>query len=293
MPYKKLNAHFFCPAGIEEYAHFNICVGDNIIKITPYDGAIDSIQYLCRALISPPGIKFPEAALNAAGIGKLGYVEHHNETTYVMNREYDGNPEDEVFHALPPFGKINGPTEAFFAEAKEATPYPVTSKAAAKTIKLPKNLCRLFPDWNPESVSVSLFEHENAQWVEIRPGKTEYPLHKDRFNPADFYRSMSGITYRIPISKSLRIPTNFVNLWGIKDNTMYGWYSDSRKAFILEARPEHCAVCDAPIRCTNPTHKHKILSSANTDYMGNGNEIHTLVKAEKVLERAKKLQEYM
>lgn len=62
------------------------------------------------------------------------------------------------------------------------------------------------------------------------------------------------------------------------------------ESIIIENTPEYCAVCDSPIRWTQPGHIHKIASSANIKHLGRGHGIHTLVNTEKALEQARKLE---
>lgn len=283
MPYRKIN-HFFRPFGIDEYGHFNIYVGENIIKITPFDETVKSINYLCRAMVVPLGIYIPEDIRKIAGIGKTAYVEEIGDDTYLMNKHFDSDPTKVTFDRCPEFTRIAAPGPDFYEEAAKSTPVQLSDNYGGLTI--PMKLRKAIPDkLAGPCVTVSVFSEDGAHWVEVRADNPSVPLNTERVYANAVYDPISGITYRVGRNKC-GIGTRYIQTGDILHAPLFGWYSETRKAVIIEMKPEYCAVCGTPMRWSQPGHAHKIVASNNVKYLGRGRAIHTLVKAEKAIKNA-------
>lgn len=287
MPYRALDNNWFRPAGAEEFAHFNAYIGDKIIKVIPFDNKIEDIQYLAMNTQNSSGIKLSKDALKQANIGKWGYIEIIDGATYIMAEEFRGDPLAIAFPSLPPFAYTPTAGEFFFEEAAKATLTPLTY--SSNKVVIPKVLCSKLDRWNPAFATVSLYSMHGAQWAEIRPGDSAITRNISRFDSDIMYDGISGVTFTAKLYGGRAIGPSFIRIGREKDAALYAWYSETRNAIIAEKAPEYCAVCGTSIRWTERGHYHRHLSANSNKYMGAGNGIHTLVKAEQALSKAKRL----
>lgn len=282
MPYRKMN-QFFRPAGIEEYAHFNVHPGKDIIKIEPFNGNISDIDFLCRSTVIPFGIYLPRSLRDRSNIGDMGYVEHIGNDTYIMSKNFDGDPTEVSFPRCQSFDLKAAPDLSFYEEASQSTPIPLTD--AHGNVRIPVSLQKKLHAPLTDACIISLFHEAGARWAEVRPDNASIAVNNERAYANAVYGSISGLTYRVALSQKC-IGTRYIQTGTILHAPLFGWYSETRKAIIIEQAPEYCAVCDASIRWTQQGHVHKIASSVNIKYLGEGHEIHTLVKAEQTLKKA-------
>lgn len=286
MPYREINHNYlYHPFITEIYKHFNISYGKHIVKIEPYN-KVAFLQYLVTADETSQGIKIPKAILEKADIGKRVYEEVIDGTSYLMSDSFVGNPQTAKFILEPAFPRRKFPKEAFFKEAATAT--PVVCSCKRHNIYIPKALKSKLPlPKNAPYIIITLFSSGECMWAEIRIDNPAITINEGRVSSDYIFPELSGITFRAKMHSDGGIKSSFVRLGADPNQYLVGWYSRIRRAIILEKPPVHCAVCGSQIRWTNPTHTHVSVASTHIADLGPGNNIHTLIKGEQLLEKCK------
>ena len=247
MPYSIISNFMFRPAGVDRYTHFNITPGKNCIRIEPFSGDIGRLHYLAKTNLNQ-GIPILKKIRELCNIPKKAYVEVDGDTTYLLGDAFEGNIQDAEYFPLEAFKRIEAPDEGFFEEALSITPVMVRPGFSG-SLYIPASLFRAAGITGSSFyIQISLFSDGDARWAEIRPETEEIPLLNMRFSADSYVEALSGISYLVYLGDAAKAPQRSLLFPGWKQDNVCAWYSETRKAIILEKGLEECKACGAKIR---------------------------------------------
>lgn len=266
MPYRTISSGQFMPAGSDTHTHLNILPGKGCILIEPFLGDISRLYYLIKTY-SNHSICIPKHILKLSGVQDKAYVEVSGDTTYILGESFAGSFADAVPFPFPSFHRMPQPGEDFFKEAQAIHLESRTFKKSKTCLYIPAPIARMAGlSQNTDIAAISLFSDGDARWTEIRPQIDDAPDWGQRFN-ADYYiPSLSGITFNIQMPEIDRILLRPALFSEWKKDSVFCWYSETRKAIILEDLSKTCAACGRQMRSTERFQP--VLTSCSSCYHG-------------------------
>lgn len=273
---------------------YEISAGADCIRLQPYGGA-RQFNYLrwARPDTGIPTIPIPHAVMRRTGLHNKVFALQIGDTFYLVHPSFRGDPFDVKFSELPAFPRAKKATSVFLKEADgfdlSAAVRPDTGKRGVRLfVRIPKDFQALLKT-KQNCVQISIHEQYGRKWLEMRPAvKGSILCNEDRLPANAFVPSLSGVSVTVPVKRNCIFLQDLAfSGWDCSDLRM--WYSNVRKAVIIESAPELCAICGAPIRSIAPEHHTAMVCEDCESELGPGNAIDVIVSAKKAIKTVEEI----
>lgn len=284
--YQALTNNVFTSKYLIPGAMYNIDAADHCIRIRLYDGG-NRFGYLRWVDEQFHSLQIPAAIKHRSGVGNRVYALEEAGVFYLVHKDFRGDPRAVKYDEYPAFTYLPAPIPSFFDEAESF------SAAAMASVGLTFNRPNLQPDIK-KKLNISdknpyflytIFDVAGRRWIELRPtAAVPSAIHADdRLSFVDFPEVLNGITVRANASHGMSLCAPMFDNWDYRN--LVGWWSNIRNAYIIEGRPELCAICGEPIRTIAP--EHFTINTCDDCYtqLGAGNAVDVLATAKKSLKK--------
>lgn len=284
--YQTLTSNVFTSKYLIPGAMYNIDAADHCIRIRLYDGG-NRFGYLRWVEEKFLTLQIPVAIKRRSGVGNRVYALEEGGVFYLVHKDFHGDPRTVDYDTYPAFNFLPSPVPSFFDEAASIPAAAMTpvGMAFGKPSLQPEIKKRLNISAKGRHFLYTIFDIAGRRWIELRPtAAVPGAIHADdRLSFVDFPEVLNGITVRASTSYGMALCQPMFDSWDYRN--LVGWWSNIRNAYIIEAKPELCAICGEPIRTIAP--EHFTINTCDDCYtqLGAGNAVDVLATAKKSVKK--------